>query len=114
MLAIFPLLVFLGTAYAGYVLVGQIREEKGALPPALNMHRFSALVGVVFLGMVIGFTETSKLTIVALVILIGAMAGGLSLFRLLYKDSSPPLIMIYGHAGFAIMGMVMLLVSVLL
>lgn len=111
MLIIIPILVFLGTAYAGYVLVNEVKQKKGVLKPVLYMHRYSALAGVIVLATIITFTETTRLTIAALAILVAAGAGGFILFRLVFKDQDPPMLMVHVHAGIAITGILVLIAT---
>ena len=114
MLSIIPILVFLGTAYGGYVLSIQIKKEANITSPILDFHRYSALAGIIILALIIGFTEVTKLVIAALIIISGAFIGGFFLFRLVFKNQTPPMLVVYGHAGFAIMGIVILMVTVLI
>lgn len=111
MLIIIPTLVFLGTAYAGYVLANEIKQKKGVLAPVLDMHRYSALAGMAILAIIISFSEITRLTIAAFVALLAAGLGGLFLFRIAYKGQQPPMLMVYGHAGIALTGILMLIAA---
>jgi len=112
MFVIIPILVFLGTAYGGYVLSTQIKKGKDILSPVLNYHRYSAIAGIIILAIVIGFTDTTNLSIAAFVIILGAFFGGFFLFRMVFKNQAPPMLIIYGHGGIAIMGIVLLMATV--
>jgi|GEM_PF-6258382 len=114
MFVIIPIIVFLGTAYGGYVLSTQIKKETGILSPILDFHRYSALVGIIILALIIGFTESTKLVIAAFIIILSAFIGGIFLFRLVFKNQAPPMLVVYGHAGIAIMGIVLLMTTVLI
>ncbi|HEY9135597.1 MAG TPA: hypothetical protein VIM85_07370 [Pseudomonadales bacterium] len=111
MLIIIPTLVFLGTAYAGYVLANEIKQKKGVLAPVLAMHRYSALAGIAILAVIISFSEITPLTIAAFVTLLTAGLGGFFLFRLIYKNQPPPMLIVYGHAGIAITGILILVAA---
>jgi len=111
MYIIIPIIVFLGTAYGGYVLSNQIKKEKSILSPVLDFHRYSAIAGIIILAIVILFSDTTNLSIAAFVILLGAFFGGVFLFRLVFKNQLPPMLMIYGHGGIAIMGIVLLITT---
>ena len=112
MSVIISILVFLGTACSGYVLSTQIKKEKDILSPVLDFHRYSALAGIIILAIVIAFIDTTKLVMAAFIIILGAFIGGIFLFRLVFNNQAPPMLVVYGHAGIAIMGIVLLMTTV--
>ena len=110
---VIPLLVFVGVAYAGYLMANEIRTKKGVLAPILDLHRYSALAGMALMAGILIFTHQSSYSYIAGGIILATVLGGFSLFRIIFSGKQKPIIVVYAHASLGCMGILALIVAIL-
>lgn len=110
---VIALLIFIGVAYAGYFMADEIRTKKGVLAPIRDIHRYAAFLGLAVIAGVLLFTQEDTYADIAAAILLATAVGGLSLFRVLFKEKHKPMLAVYAHASLGVIGVLALSLAIL-